>query len=309
MIVRQQQIMERQKAIETEVVLQKELADKILRSQAEWATKKDIENFAKDNGVNLKAIQDDLSKLNARVDGINVAVIHSNGQKDTNVPSTHTTPGNVKPPTINCDGTMVACPDPYGYATNTQHLKLNEDFGDVKVPVGEVGFSTWREHPWDVTIYPRKYSLTTVIGKDDEGRNYTYNKFQIESEGKKTDVKIDDAKFLQEYPSPKFSWWNPRLFLGVSGGANIQAPNADATASVSVAFMSYGQYKIQPDWTFLGLGAGYAFNNEKINFMLTPASYNVGKHIPLMRNIYFGPSLAVDTASGVYLLGTLNVGL
>lgn len=308
-IVKQVENDKRQKAIETEITLQKQLADNILRSQKEWATKKDIEDFAKTNGLDLKVVQNDLDKLNAKVDGINVVVVKSSEQKLTNLSSTSVIPANQVVPTIDCNGKQVPCPDPYGHLHNTQQLKLDEKFSNVNVPFGQVSFSAWREKPWDVTVYPRQYTMTTVLGKDENGKEYAYNKLQVESNGEKFEVKLDSSRFLQEYPSPSFSFWNPRLYLGISGGVNLQQTNADGIPSLSVAFMSYGQYKAQPAWTFIGVGAGYAINNQKINFLFTPVSYNVGQHIPLTRNIYVGPSVGFDTAGGVYLLGTLNVGL
>jgi len=309
-IVKQVENGKRQTAIESEITLQKQLADNILRAQKEWATKKDIEDFAKSNGVDLKVVQNDLDKLNAKVDGINVVVAKSAEQKFTNISSTGTIPGNPGTgPTVDCNGAQLPCPDPYGYQHNTQQLRLDEKFSNVNVPVGQVGFSSWKDKPWDVTVYPRTYTTTTVLGKDENGKEYAYNKMQIESNGEKFEVKLDNSRFLQEYPTPSFSFWNPRLYLGISGGMNAQQLNADAVPSLSLAFMSYGQFKAQPAWTFLGLGAGYAMNNQKINFLVTPVSYNVGQHIPLTRNIYVGPSIAFDTLGGVYFLGTLNVGL
>ena len=50
----------RQEAIETSIVKQKDLIDNITRSMAEYTTKGDLEQFIKDNNINLKAIKDDL---------------------------------------------------------------------------------------------------------------------------------------------------------------------------------------------------------------------------------------------------------
>lgn len=308
-IVKQVEISKRQEAIETQVTSQKQLADNIMRAQQSWATKQDIEVMAKNNGVDLSVIKSDLSKLNAQVAGINVVTTNSVGQSATNVASTGTQKGGPGPSTIECTGTTVTCPDPFGYLSNQQTLQLNEQFAEVKVPIGQVGFSTWKDHPWDVTINPRSYVMTTVVGKNDEGKEYVYNKLQIKSDDKTYDVKIGSSTFLQEYPDPKFSFWNPRLFLGVSGGLNVSDTKADFAPQLSVALMSYGQYRIQPSWTFLGLGAGWAFEAKKFNFLITPFSYNVGQHIPLTRNIYIGPSVGFDTSGNVSLFGTLNVGL
>lgn len=299
-IVKQNEIVQRQKAIETSVVTKKQLEDDILRAQAQYATKSDIEAFAKANDIKLSVIHDDLAKMGAKVTGVNVVNIRSDGQVVTNKPSTDTTPRTEPGDTKT---------DVYGYLAAKQGLRLDETFGDKKVPVGQVDFSAWRKEPWDITIYPRQYRLTTVVGKDEDGREYVYNKFSIDSNGQNHDLRIDDSKFLQEYPSAKFSFWNPRLYLGVSGGASVQTYRADFVPTLGLGIMSYGQFKGQPDWVFVTLAAGYAIQNEKFMFGITPAMYNIGRHIPWTKNIYLGPTIGVDTASTVYLLGTINVGL
>lgn len=306
--VKQWEIGERQKAIQTEQVNQKQLANDIIRAQERYATKESIEALAKANGVDLHTIHDDLAKLDARVDGINAVAVNSKGENDTNVKSTSTVPNaDTGTPPVQCrDG---KCPDTYGYLQNTQELKLDEKFGTAIVPIGSVGFSSWRAAPWDVVVYPRKYSLTTVTGKDADGKEYVYNKFAVTTNGEKHDIKIDDSTFLQEYPSPTFSWFNPRLYMGISGGLGIQTHNADFVPSLSLALMSYGQRKDLPAWTFVNLGLGYAAVNKKLTVMITPFTYNVGQHLTLVRNIFLGPTLGVDNAATFYGLIMLNVGL
>src|SRR5678815_4156297 len=59
-IYKQNEISNRQTAIEQNIIASKQLVDGIVRSQSSWATREDMEKFIKDNGVNLRAIQDDL---------------------------------------------------------------------------------------------------------------------------------------------------------------------------------------------------------------------------------------------------------
>ena len=47
-------------AIQTQVIAQQQLVDGIVRSQDQYASKQDINTFAQQNGINLKAIQDNL---------------------------------------------------------------------------------------------------------------------------------------------------------------------------------------------------------------------------------------------------------
>lgn len=314
-IYRQEQINARQVAIESQVVAQKQLVDGIVRSQASWATKDDVAAFAKANDVNLKAIQSDLDALHAEVAAVNVAVATSHGQNGTNLPSTNTGPGNPNPPgpvTVPCpNGGNVTCPntDPFGYQKAQQNLALNEDFGTIKVPIGNVGFSAWQDKPWDIHISDREYHATTTIGTDENQRLYTYNKLEIKTGDKSYTIPLTSSKTEQVYPEAKWSWWNPRLFLGADGAVGLNPVKGDFIPNLNVQIMSYGRYKTQPDWSILQVGAGYAVDSKRPELLITPFSYNVGKNIPLMNNLYVGPSVGVVTDGNVFVGGGIRVGL
>lgn len=288
-----QQIKAQQTAIQSQLVEQKQLVDGIVRSQNQFASKDDIEKFAKDNNVNLRAIQDDLNKLNAQVTSINVIIASSTPQHGTNIPSSKPGPNNPTNPNP-VDPTN---PDPFGYMKEQQNLALNEQFGSVKVPFGSVGFSAWKKEPWSIDINQRDYNLSTVVGTDENQRQYFYNKFSVTTGGKTYDVPIKTATTKQEFPSPKFSWWNPRLLMGLDGGLNITHVSGEFTPNVSVGVMSYGQYKTTPDLSILEVGVGYGTVNKTGQLVITPVAYNVGKNwfSPLMNNTYVGPSLQVAT--------------
>jgi hypothetical protein len=311
-IYKQIEIANRQQAIETHVVAQKQLADGIVRSQNEYATKKDIDQFIKDNGVNIKVIQDDLKKLHAEVAAVNVVTVISNPQIGNHIPTTNTGPVNPNPqPDPVCpDGTVCPNVDPYGYLKAQQNLSLNEKFGDQKVPIGSVGFSAWQKDPWNIDIKAREYSVSSVVGTDENQRTYFYNKFTVTVDGKTYVVPISKAETKQEYPEPKWSWWNPRLFMGIDAGVSLTSPlHAEFTPNISVGIMSYGQFKKQPDFSVLELGVGYGMVSKTPQFSFTPFAYNVGKHIPLMNNLYIGPSIQVGTGGEVAVMATIKVGL
>ena len=97
--------------------------------------------------------------------------------------------------------------------------------------------------------------------------------------------------------------------MGISAGLALPPHNFDVVPSLAVAFMSYGESKTTPDWTFLDVGIGYAVVNSRLALLLTPVSYNIGQHFPLMKNLYLGPTLGFDTSSNFYFLGTFTVGL
>lgn len=302
-VFKQIQISNRQEVIESQIVQQKQLVDGIVRSQAQWTTKDDLEKWVKDNNVNLKAIQDDLDKLHADVAAVNITIASSKGQHGTNLP---TIPGPVNPNPQPVDPNN---PDPFGYLARQQNLNLNEEFSNVKVPIGTVGFSAWQEKPWSIDIKARDYKLATVVGTDENQRMYFYNKFTVSVDNKDYEIPITKATTQQVYPEAKFSWFNPRLYLGVDGAVGLNPVKGEFIPSANVQIMSYGRYKTQPDFSILQVGAGYGVDAKRPQLVVTPVSYNIGKHIPLMNNTYIGPSLSVGTDGNVSVGGGIRVGL
>lgn len=308
-IYKQIEISNRQSVIENSIIQQKELADNIMRSMSQYASKKDVEQFAKDQNVNLEAIKKDLETLNANLVAVNNVIVNSKGQNGSNQGSTHTTP-NPEPKPVDPNN-----PDPYGYMSNRQEFELNEQFENVKVPFGKVGFSAWKEKPWDYSVQARTYSLTNTIGTDENQRHYVYNKVTVKVGDKNYDLKISSSQTKEEIPEAKFHFWNPRLYLGMDAGVRIATVpggppvRGEAAPSVNLSIMSYGRYKNQPDISVLQVGAGYGIDSQRPNLSLTPIMYNVGKHIPLMNNLYVGPSVHVNTGGDVSVMGGVRVGL
>jgi hypothetical protein len=306
-VYKQIEISHRQAAIENSFIQQKELADNIMRSLSKYSTKEDLESFAKSQNLNLDVIKKDLEGLNANLVAINSVIVTSKGQSGTGVPSTGTTP-NPNPPVVNPEN-----PDPFGYLSNRQEFELNESFENVSVPFGKVGFSAWKDKPWDYNIAPRDYHLTNTIGTDENQRHYIYNKFSVKVGDKIYDLKIGSSQTVEEYPASKFSFWNPRIYLGMDGGMRIGTStnfiHGEASPNVNVGIMSYGRYKNLPDISVLQIGAGFGVDAQKFNLSLTPIMYNVGKHIPLMSNFYVGPSININTSGDIGVMGGIRVGL
>lgn len=296
----------RQDAIEQQVIAQKQLADNITRAMATWATKTDLEQLAKDSNTNLAAIQKDLSALNANLSAINVATATSTAQVASNIGSTNVIKSvmpNPTTPTVTCDGKQVSCPnqDPNGYLNTTQQLSLNEEFGSLKVPFGTVGFNGSTSTPWSVNLPARQYKLVTVLGTDENQRTIAYNKMTVNVNNKDYDVPITDSKIEQVYPSPKFTLFNPRLYLGFDAGITVNNLPVQSAAgpNLNLQVASYGQYKKQPDLSIVQLGVGYDMPNKQVDFLLRPISYNVGQHLPFMDNLYVGPALHLSTTGSV----------
>jgi len=305
MVYNQIKIQQSQEAMQYQLIEQKELADGIMRSQNSVVTKDELIKAIKDNNIDLSAIQKDLDALHAEVAAINTMVARSQGQHGTNIP---TTPG----PNTNPNPVDPANPDPHGYLKRQQTLALFEQFAGVRIPFGSVGFSAWQKDPWNVDIDSREYRVHTVEGKDDNGRVYHYNKFQVRVNGKDYTVPIASSTTTQIVPEPKWSWWNPKLFLTAGGGINVtELPvNGSFNAGATFGFMSWGRFNQTPDISVMQAGVGYSSNNHEFAVIINPVAFNIGNAVDtdVLRNTYFGPSLQVTHTGEVFAGANLSLG-
>jgi hypothetical protein len=312
-IKQQRDIISRQQYAEQSVVEMKKLRDDIVRAQANYATTKDVERIIKDSGADIAVIKDDLSKLGAEIKGVSTVVAERPKVHIVNLPSTNTTPGPETTTTIaECpDGSSVECPNPdkYGYLSNQQWLRLDEPFENKTVPLGDVGFSAWKEKPWELKLAERKYTVVNVLSTNDDGRHFVHSKFTVETDGKKYAVPISESKFVEVLPKPEFRF-SPRLYMSVDLGVKANPPaHLELIPNLQLMMFSYGETAVNPEWTFLGLGIGYEAVENGISLVVSPINYNVGRHLPFVENIHLGPSVAIDPDGNFSVLLGLRVGL
>lgn len=314
-IYQQHEMSTMQTQINNSIVAQKTLLDGITRSSSQYATQADLAAFAAQNNVSLATIQKDVETLGATITGMNQVVVNSSGENVNNTPSSSTTP-NTSPqvaPTVTCDGQQIPCPnaDPFKYQQNQQNLALNENFGPTPVPIGTVGFSAWQQNPWNATIYPRTYDVSNVLATDQDGKQYVYNQVSITTNNKTYTVPISTSKFEQQYPTPAFSFWNPRIYLGADAGINVShvPMTGEVTPNVSFGFVSYGKSKVNPDLSIMQVGVGYGVVSQKAQIQIAPIQYNIGKNLPFMQNTYIGPTLGIGVDGDVNIGVGLRVGM
>jgi hypothetical protein len=304
----QHDMLVKQAQLEQSVVEMRQLGDGVVRSQSQYITKEDLYLLAQ--GDEMQKALDDLKKLRADLLAVQQISTTTPGYTGTNLGSTTVVPRTDTP-------TGPVPVDPYGYWKNAQVLSLEEPLqaGQTKIPFGEVKFKAWQDKPWDVTVYPRTYKVTTVLGQDEDGRHYAYNKFTVETQGKEHPVEVTQAKMQETLPESKLRF-SPRFYLGLGGGVAIDAtgtgspvPKGFVQPHLQVSFLSLGKTKVDPDWSFLGVGLGYEAPLNRGSLVISPVSYNVGHHLPLVNNLFIGPLLGVDTARNVTISAGVQVGL
>jgi len=312
----QNKLINKQNEIDNSFIEFKKLNDEVVRNQSEYLTKKDLEKFSKDIGLDLNPIKKDLEKLGADITGISEVFAQSNGGNVSDIPSDSTIPrpkADIPNNTnVTClDGTNITCPniDEFGYISNIQVLKLNEFFIKNKVPWGIVKFSAWKKNPWSLKTHARKYSTITVLSQDENGRHVVHTKFSVGVNGKEYNIPIDKAKFVEQYPESKFRF-QPRLTFGIDAGLLVGPDlQGEFAPTLQISPFNFGKTKANPEWMFLNTGLGLEVNSKNVNVMLSPVNYNIAKHLPLVDNAYIGPSLGLDL-NGNWLLATgFRVGL
>lgn len=292
-------------AMSDQMTSQKQLVDGITRSLGTYATKQDMEQFAKDSNVNLDAIKKDLASLNSSLTAMNSAVVISVGQSGNNIPSTSTTPN--QNPSTSGNG------DPYGYQKNIQNLHMDEKFSDnTQVPIGDVSFDASKPAPWGVNIKAREYQATTTLGVDENQKYTAYNNFSVTVDGKKYPITITNSKLIQQFPQAKF-YFNPRLFITAGGGvdlAHLPAVGGSFNVGGMVGLFSYGKFKTNPDISILQIGAGYQSNRNEFTAIVNPVMFNIGAVIPgdLVKNTYIGPSVQITPSGSAYVGGNVSIG-
>lgn len=299
----QHDTVERLKFIETSVVESKDIGKGIIREQSSYVTKTDLERIIKEQGLDISSIKSDLNKLDAHINGISSVKVVTQGYSADHLSSSSSTPRSDPP--ANTDTKS----DPYNYQKSTQWFNVVEPIGKENVPVGSVGFSAWEAKPWRVTISPRIYSSTTVLGINEDGRTYAYSRFQIEVNGNKYIIPITEAKIAEEVPTPSFRF-SPRLYFGTDFGLITNPPmKFELVPNLTLSLFSYGETKSNPDWTFLNLGIGYETQKNGLAFILSPVNYNIAKHLPFVDNLFLGPGFSLDPHGNFGTYIGIRVGL
>ncbi len=302
--------------IQKSVIEMKQLKDDIIRSQSQYVNQKGFEDFVKQNQINLDAISGDIKSLGGQITAINQVIATSKGQVVIGGTTTVVEPHPNPPAKVDCaDKTMNCVNDKFNYFGTIQKLQLNEDFGKVQVPIGEVGFSAGNpdNKPWGYKIRPRQYKIDNTIAHTGEGQTVVYNALTVKSGDDEFTIPITSSQTVERYPAASFSWWNPRIALGLSGAASFtsDAVKAEATPSLAVSVMSYGKTKVSPDIRVLSIGAGYNMIERRPALEFSPIQFNVGKAVSgtLLNNLYVGPVLGVNTAGSFQAGVGIQVGL
>lgn len=263
------------------IVDQKTIAEDVTRSKTEVV--EDLEQQLKEKQSNYDKILKDLESLQAKLTAFQTISAKTPGKIVSGVKSDVVVPSEILSDVSPTDSKYVL--DPSNYLSTKQILWLTEPIGKSDVKIGEVSFSGYSPTPWDYKILPKKYTVTTVLGETESGKQVAYNTFTVEVDGKKYNVPVEGV-LQQEKNKDQFYWWNPKLGIGLSSGISNKL---DFVYSGGVFFspMSYGEKK-NPTILIGQVGLGYYKSPELI---VSPVALNLGKLTNFTHNTYVGPQL------------------
>lgn len=270
-----------------------------------------------------------IASLNMDMDAIKKDLKETHSQITSAIIASNSTPGTViinggggKKPIPTTD--PQACPvnnttgndnepcykDPYGNFSKVSTLNLTENVGSNKdVPLGLAEFHPTRQNPWDVQIFPRKYTTSVLIASNDEGIKTAYAKMSITSNDLTIDLPQTQVSYYEKLPTPKFTLWNPRFLVGFDVGWNLQK-NSFSDGLIAQAYISsYGALKQVPVWYIGGIGVSYDINNSSYNVAFSPFAYKVTSNNSIIHNITTAPTIMSDIHGNISIVGGFRVAL
>jgi len=187
-----------------------------------------------------------------------------------------------------------------GKITDHHFIKIYKKASDgTEFPVAWAMFHPNQPDPnklWKTGTYPIELKVNVIETEDKTGIYNRYvevnaeNNQMKETKGNSYPIKISDVKWVKNPLNTKsFSFLNPRLGLGGVFTGDYFAPSLDISIS------SYGKTDRDIDYRFLVLGIGIGNDDEgdsDVIFSFTPAQWNFGTVIPIVKNAFIGPTFA-----------------
>lgn len=289
---------------------QADLGHGITLSGEKPGSSKDVEGAAKDAGVDTDTVKRDAKSKGAELTGTNTTTFGPSGGTKTGLPSTTSTPVPPRvPPASSAAPTPPVTPVPaHPFERTVERLDLHETYAGLSkpVPLGFVEFQASKpEGPWSQTLFPRRYTVATVLSTQEDGSHDVYSRVGLDVNGETFTLPIAKGLWTETRPEPKLRW-SSKLYLGPSFGVSILPSLAtSSSASLQFSIASYGQTTTLPSFAFGLLGVGFDFSQKKPVFAITPAAWNVGEPMPWIDSLYLGPSLLVTPDGTFSVVGTI----
>lgn len=176
---------------------------------------------------------------------------------------------------------------PSDRVVDTQFSKTISD-GEIKIADVTLDYKG-PDSSWSYDLAPIEYSIQSTISHKDEGTQRVYQAYSAlrrrnEGASEWVDIDILSSEFRQviesTVPKAKFHIWAPHVDIAIAGGYKYIAGELGFSA------MAYGPTKDDNTWRFVRVSLAGTVDDILVFF--TPASYNLGKVIPLLSDLWIG---------------------
>tara|TARA_R110002126_G_scaffold9539_6_gene43021 strand:+ start:4171 stop:5136 length:966 start_codon:yes stop_codon:yes gene_type:complete len=178
----------------------------------------------------------------------------------------------------------------------------------------EISFQDWRLNlsiVGDQLDYSldQKFDVLMVEGSRGGGTATYLRVWELDNAGGRMEppMEVEDFQVVRRViPSSGFSWFNPKLEIALANLINVRDGSYEVAPEIGLSFMSYGETADDLSWRILRAGASYTGNAVGLSF--SPVSYNLGKELPLVSNVWLSPTytwLEADHWVGLSLGGSL----
>ncbi len=254
----------------------------------------DLTLFAKENGVSIKAIRNDLDSIGGRLEAVSSTEAKTSTVVHNYYPSDSNTPSDVDVPICENDGRPI---DIHSYTKRVETRELHDSNG---MRVADISFAAAEKNPWNSKIYGIRYKILNTIGRGPNDQIILHTELTSENPevqpGQVFRIEGVESRLLQIPALPsEFDFWDPALYLIGQLGANVYG-DISLLASISLGFSiwSYGD-----DWRFLGISAGYDATGNAFRASIIPVMYNIGSPIPLLSNLFLGLDIGINHRADV----------
>lgn len=117
--------------------------------------------------------------------------------------------------------------------------------------------------------------------------NHYLNLWEIDDKGEKIkDIELTRFEMIvDDKRTPRFYWWAPQVDISALFTLSLE-PKFTMGGSIGFSFLGYGLDTKHLYWRFARISLDFT---DTLGFGLSPFTYNLGQHIPIIQNFYLGP--------------------
>jgi hypothetical protein len=208
-------------------------------------------------------IQEDLDKMNAKISSLSkFRVTNKSKNKGTVVPFVKPMPTEVTP--SSCDWV----------------------YSDWRLEGKYIGGCGGGDFSYDLT---QIYEGLLLEAEASQGTSHYLKIWELGPDGKRLEPALALNDFTVTKKAKRMKRWHLAA-IHIDLGVGVEASSAKeliVSPHLGVSFLGYGKTRDDLDWRSLKVFA--SFDEETLGFGVCPISYNLGKDLPLLSNIWLSP--------------------